>query len=58
MLPEPVSRTEPVHGAVNAAITELTGSTALGAPRRDLFCFSVADGSHGAALRRARSKLV
>jgi hypothetical protein len=57
-LREPVTRTEPPHGPVNITVAELTGSTALRAPLRGLFCFPVADGRHGAALRRARSKLV
>jgi hypothetical protein len=50
-LREPMPRTEPAHGAVNIAIAELAGATALGAPRREFFCFSVAEGSHDAALR-------
>src|SRR5262249_22964270 len=57
-LREPVPRTEPAHGPVNIAVAELGGIIALGAPRCGL-CFSGADGSHGAALRRrARSKRV
>jgi hypothetical protein len=50
-LREPVPRTEPAHGAVNIAIAELAGATALGTPQREVFCFSIADGSHDAALR-------
>jgi hypothetical protein len=48
---EPVPGTEPAYGPVHIAVAELAGSTALGAPRRGLFRFSVGGGSHDAALR-------
>jgi hypothetical protein len=66
-LREPVPRTEPAHDPVNITVAELAGSTALRAPLRGLFCFAElagstfcfsVDGRHGAAHRRARSKLV
>ena len=50
-LREPVPCTEPAHDPVNITVAELAGSTALGAPRRGLFRFSVGGGSHDAALR-------
>src|SRR5262249_20343007 len=57
-LREPVARTEPAHGPINITVAELAGGTALGAPLRGLFCFSVAGGRHGAALRRAQQACV